>query len=76
MVVEKTKLGFIDLEVNNTEKTILAILKVKPDASRDELAERSSKTIRTVQRVLNSLRDKGYIEREGAKQKAIWKIKK
>ena len=63
-------------ELNNTEKTILAILKVKPDASRDELAERSSKTIRTVQRVLNSLRDKGYIEREGAKQNAIWIVKK
>ena len=59
-----------------TEKTILAILKTKPDASRAELAEKASKTIRTVQRTLNSLRDKGYIEREGAKQNTIWKIKK
>jgi tRNA U34 5-carboxymethylaminomethyl modifying enzyme MnmG/GidA len=51
-------------ELNLTEKTILAILKSKPDASRDELAEKASKTVRTVQRTLNSLRDKGYIERE------------
>ncbi len=65
-----------DEELNNTEKTILAILKVKPDATRDELAEKVSKTIRTVQRTLNSLRDKGYIEREGAKQNTIWKIRK
>ena len=63
-------------ELNLTEKTILAILKSKPDASRDELAEKASKTVRTVQRTLNSLRDKGYIEREGAKQNTVWKIKK
>ena len=44
--------------MNNTEKTIVTILKVKPDASRDELAEWLSKTIRTVQHVLSSLRDK------------------
>ena len=63
-------------ELNLTEKTILAILKKKPDTSRDELAEKASKTVRTVQRTLNSLRDKGYIEREGAKQNTVWKIKK
>lgn len=63
-------------ELNRTEKTILAILKTKPDTSRDELAEKALKTVRTVQRTLNSLRDKGYIEREGAKQNTVWKIKK
>ena len=63
-------------ELNLTEKTILAILKTKPDASREELAEKASKTVRTVQRTLNSLRDKGYIEREGAKQNTVWIIKK
>ena len=61
-------------ELNRTEKTILAILETKPNASRDELAEKASKTVRTVQRNLNSLRDKGYIEREGAKQNTVWKI--
>ena len=63
-------------DLNLTEKTVLAILKAKPDASRDELAEKASKTVRTVQRTLNSLRDKGYIEREGAKQNTVWKVKK
>ena len=65
-----------DEELNNTEQTILAILRLKPDVSRNELAEKTSKTVRTVQRTLNSLRDKGYIEREGAKQNTVWKIKK
>ena len=54
----------------------MAVLKTKPDASRDELAGRVSKTVRTVQRTLNSLGDKGYIRREGAKQNTVWKIKK
>lgn len=63
-------------ELNRTEKTILAVLKTKPDASRDELAKRVSKTVRTVQRTLNSLGDKDYIGREGAKQNTVWKIKK
>ena len=63
-------------ELNLTERTILTVLKTKPDASRDELAEKVSKTVRTVQRTLNSLRDKGYIEREGAKQNTVWRIKK
>lgn len=52
----------------------MAILETKPNASRDELAEKTSKTVRTVQISLNSLRDKGYIEREGAKQNTVWKI--
>jgi ATP-dependent DNA helicase RecG len=63
-------------ELNRTEETVLAILKAKPDASRDEIAEKASKTVRTVQRTLNSLRNKGYIEREGAKQNTVWRIKK
>ena len=63
-------------DLNSTEKTILAILKNKPDISRDEIAEKTYKTVRTVQRTLNSLREKGYIEREGAKQNTFWRVKK
>ncbi|ORU01087.1 ATP-dependent DNA helicase [Anaerovibrio sp. JC8] len=63
-------------KLNSTENTILALLKLKPDLSREELATKTYKTIRTIQRTLNSLRDKGYIEREGAKQNTIWKVKK
>ena len=64
-----------DKKLNNTEKTVLELLREKPNASRDYLAEKTSKTIRTVQRTLNSLRDKGYIERVGAKQNTVWIIK-
>lgn len=66
----------LDVILNGTEMSVLAILKQNPDSSRDEIAEKISKTVRTVQRALNSLREKGYIERIGSKQNPNWKILK
>ncbi|MBQ9061468.1 MAG: winged helix-turn-helix transcriptional regulator [Eubacterium sp.] len=51
-------------------------LKQKPDASREEIANRISKTVRTVQRALNSLGEKGYIVRIGSKQTPTWRVLK
>ena len=62
--------------LNGTEMTVLAILKQKPDSSRGEIAEKISKTVRTVQRALDSLRDKGYIQRVGSKQEPYWEVLK
>lgn len=66
----------LDVTLNGTEMYVLALLKQKPDSSRDEIAEKISKTVRTVQRALDSLRDKGYIKRVGSKQNPLWKILK
>ena len=55
---------------------VLAILKQKPDPPRVEIADKISKTVRTVQRALDSLRDKGYIRRVGSKQNPIWEVLK
>ena len=66
----------LDVTLNGTKMSVLAILKQKQDSSRDEIAEKISKTVRTVQRALDSLRDKGYIERVGSKQNPVWKILK
>lgn len=46
----------------------------KERLSREEISDMLCKTVRTVQRALNSLRDKGYIERIGAKQYLTWGI--
>ena len=62
--------------LNGTEIAVLAILRQKPDSSRDEIAERISKTVRTVQRALNSLVEKGYIKRIGSRQNPIWQVLK
>ncbi len=58
----------LDVTLNGTEKAVYAILKQKPDSSREEISEKISKTVRTVQRALDSLKDKGYIKREGSRQ--------
>lgn len=66
----------LDVTLNGTEMSVLALLKQKPDSSRDEIAEQISKTVRTVQRALDALKDKGYIERIGSKQNPTWKTLK
>ena len=53
---------------------MLAILKQNPEISREEIAERVSKTVRTVQRALVTLTEKGYIKRVGAKKNSTWKV--
>ncbi|MGI6671904.1 MAG: helix-turn-helix domain-containing protein [Christensenellales bacterium] len=46
------------------------------DDSREEIADKISKTVRTVQRALNSLGDKGYIRQIGSKQNPVWEVLK
>jgi len=62
--------------LNVTEQTVLAILKQDPTISREEMAERMSKTVRTVQRALVSLTERGYIRRVGAKKNSTWEVLK
>ncbi len=66
----------LDVTLNGTEKAVYAILKQKSDSSREEIADKISKTVRTVQRALNSLVDKGYIRRVGSKQNPLWEVLK
>ena len=73
---ENGKNGFKFVTLNGTEMAVLAILKQKPDSSREEVADKISKTVRTVQRALDSLRDKGYIQRVGSKQTPMWEVLK
>ena len=62
--------------LNITEQSVLAILRQDPTFSREEIAERISKTVRTVQRALISLTEKGYIKRVGAKKNSTWEVLK
>ncbi|MBQ6488864.1 MAG: putative DNA binding domain-containing protein [Solobacterium sp.] len=66
----------LDVTLNGTEMAVLAILKQNPESSRSEIADKISKTVRTVQRALDSLREKGYVKRIGSKQDPRWKILK
>ena len=66
----------LDVTLNGTEVAVLALLKQKPNSSREEIAEKISKTTRTVQRALDSLKGKGYIRRIGSKQTPTWEMLK
>ena len=60
--------------LNITEQAVLAVLKQNPEISREDIAEKVSKTVRTVQRALVSLTEKGYIRRVGAKKNSTWEL--
>ena len=62
--------------LNKMERLVYQLLSINPGYTRDELADKTSKTVRTVQRTLNSLRNKGYIERIGSDKTGSWKILK
>ncbi len=62
--------------LNVTEQTVFAILKRNPTFSSEEIAEKASKTVRTVQRVLASLTEKGYVRRIGTKKNSTWEVLK
>lgn len=64
----------LDVTLNGTEKAVYAILKQKPDSSREDISDKISKTVRTVQRALDSLKEKGYIKRIGSRQFPVWEI--
>ena len=55
---------------------VVTILRQKPDSSREEMAGKVNKTVRTVQRALDSLKEKGYIQRTGSKQRPMWEVLK
>jgi ATP-dependent DNA helicase RecG len=65
-----------NVTLNKTEKAVYVVLKQKPDSSREELSDKISKTVRTVQRTLNSLTKKGYIRRIGSKKAPTWEVLK
>ena len=56
--------------------SVLTILRQKPDSFRDAISDKISKTVRTVQRALDSLREKGYIQGVGSKRDAQWEVLK
>ena len=62
--------------LNVTEQSVLAVLKQDSEISREEIAEKVSKTVRTVQRALIALANKGYIKRVGAKKNSTWEVLK
>ena len=62
-------------DLSESELQIYDLLYSSPKYTREELAKLTNKSERTVQRLLNSLSEKGYIVRIG-KTKGYWEILK
>lgn len=63
-----------NVTLNYAEKSVYDLLLINPKYTRDELADSTSKTVRTVQRALDSLKEKNLIERVGGRKTGYWKI--
>lgn len=64
----------VNVTLNKTEQAVYNLLVINQNYTRDELAEATSKTVRTIQRVLDSLKAKDLIERVGSDKTGYWKI--
>ena len=60
--------------LTKNEGKVLSLLREKPESTREEMAEQIGKTVKTVQRTLDSLKERGIIEREGTNRRGSWKI--
>ncbi len=75
IIYRDTKNVSVNVLVNKTEEAVLSLLESNPTLTREELAERTSKTVRTIQRTLTSLKNKGLIERKGSDKSGVWILK-
>ena len=64
----------VNVTLNKTEQAVYNLLVLNQNYTRDELAEATSKSVRTIQRVLDSLKSKELIERVGSDKSGYWKI--
>ncbi len=60
--------------LNENEKKVLAILLEQPTVSTDNISRQSKIAKRTVERVLQALKKKGAVIREGSRRSGSWKV--
>ena len=64
----------VTIVLNNTDKELLSLLKEKPEQTREEIASKIGKTVRTVQRSLDKLKEAKKIARIGNKNYCYWEV--
>lgn len=67
---------FVPDVLSRTEKSVYQLLKLQLNLMREELSIEISKTVKTVQRALDGLKEKGLIDRVGNDRKGYWEILK
>lgn len=67
--------GTVKISLNKNEQAVYGLLGKNPYYTRQELADATAKSLRTIQRTLDSLREKNLIERIGRDKSGYWEIK-
>lgn len=62
--------------VNDTVKTILALIEQNPSITYEELTEKTGKSQRTISRLITELKEKNIIARVGSDKTGYWEIVK
>lgn len=63
-------------DLNTSEKKVLEIVEKEPYIKLSQIVEVSNLSSRYVDKVISSLKEKGYIERIGSKKSGYWKVNK
>lgn len=54
------------------QKDIIAAIRLKPSITREELADITKILLATIKREITTLRNKGYINRDGSNKSGLW----
>ena len=60
--------------VNDTVKTILALIEQNPSITYEEMTEKTGKSRRTISRLITELKEKNIIARVGSDKTGYWQI--
>lgn len=71
---ESPKCQFDTLECTLEELAVLDLIKNNPSVKQVELAEQTGKSVRSIKRITDSLKEKQYIRRIDGKRYGKWEI--
>ena len=64
----------VTLDVTLDESVVINLLKNEPQITQEKIAQAINKSVRTVKRIIDSLKEKEIISREGGKRFGFWKV--
>lgn len=64
----------VTLDVTLDEKLVLNLLREEPQITQEKIAQSINKSPRTVKRIIDSLKGKGFVSRQGGKRFDYWKV--
>lgn len=75
-MLEDTKIPNVINNLNESEVSVLELIKNKPNITQREIAETLKLNTRTIGYIISSLKRKGYIERIGSNKSGYWSVLK